>query len=163
MTEQYLQASINLMSAPALFSGGIGPVDVLIPGAVVTGMPIQVVEESTPLISHTLGSSELEFEADGIALISWFVSISVAAGQRKSSQTSLFFDDGSGFLPVNLSFGFGYHRNVNNGFDTTGGRKRLAVKKGDKIEIVSQRVAGTNNLEFVGSSCSVMVGLIPEQ
>ena len=107
----------------------------------------------------------MEFQADGLALISWDVSINVAGGQRKSSQTSLFLDDGSGFgfLPVNLSFGFGYHRNTAKGLDTTGGRKRMSVKKGDKIEIASQRVAGTNNLEFQASSCSVMVGLIPEQ
>lgn len=151
------------MSCPAIFSAGIGAADVLIPGALVTSLPLQVVEESTPLIRHVPGSSEVEFLADGIALISWFVSINVAAGNRKSSQTTLFLDSGSGFLPVNLTFGYGYHRNTTNGLDTTGGRKRLPVKKGDKIEIASQRVAGTSNLEFAASSCSVMVGLIPEQ
>lgn len=151
------------MPAASIFAAGIGPADVPIAGAAVTPLPLQVVERQDVFFEHVPGSSEVTFTADGIALIEWDVSINVASGGRKNSQTTLFLDSGGGFLPVNLTFGYGYHRNTAQGRDTTSGRKRLTISAGDTVEIASQRVAGTANLEFIASSCSVLIGFIPEQ
>jgi len=162
VTEQYLQPSINMLSAPCRFSGGIGAADVLIPGAVVTPLPLSVVEGECSLIRHVLGSSELEFLASGSVLVEWDVSIDVDSGGRKNSQTTLFLDEGFGFLPVNLTFGYGYHRNTAQGKDSTSGTKPFRVSEGDKIEIASQRIAGTGNLKFIASSNSVKVSFRPD-
>jgi len=163
VTEQYLQSSINLLPAPSTFYAGIGASSVAIPGAGVTPLPLQVVEERGVFFEHSLGSSEVTFTASGIALIEWGVSINLVTGGRKNSQTALYLDAGSGFLPVNLSFGYGYHRNSSQGRDTTCGQGGLAgIRPGDKIEIASQRIAVTGNLQFIASSCSVLIGFIPE-
>ncbi len=162
MTEQYQQGSINLMPEAAIFQGQIARVDVLIPGAVVTPLPLQVVTNSTPLIAHVLGSSEIEFLAGGIFLAQWEVSIDVVTFERKNSQTSLFLDSGGGFFPIAGTFGFGYHRNVAQGRDTTAGTFRSQrITAGTRIEIASQRISGGGNLAFIASSCSLLVGLVP--
>lgn len=160
MTLQYGQPNINFMPAGSLFEAGIGPVPVTIVGAAVTPLPLQDVKSTSDLISHVPGSSEIEFLAGGTACVSWRVSIGVASGQRKNSQTALYLDSGSGFLPIDLTFGYGYHRNVLAGRDTTTGFTRFAVEAGDKIEVASQRIVGTGNLEYIASSSFVMAGLI---
>jgi hypothetical protein len=162
VTEQYQQGSINLMPSAAIFQAAIGGVDVLIPGATVTPLPLQVVSDTASLIAHVPGSSEIEFLADGTFLAQWNISINVASGGRKNSQTALFIDSGAGFLPVVGTFGFGYHRNTASGRDTTSGEFRSQqVVSGTKIQIASQRISGLGNLEFIASSCSLLVGFVP--
>lgn len=150
------------MPDAAIFQAQIGGFDVPIPGAVVTSLPLQIVMDSTPLIAHVLGSSEIEFLADGIFLAQWEVSIDVVTLERKNSQTSLFLDSGAGFFPISGTFGFGYHRNVAQGKDTTAGTFRSQrITAGTRIEIASQRISGAGNLEFIAASCSLLVGLVP--
>jgi len=162
VTEQYQQASINLMPDAAIFQAQLGAVDVPIPGAIVTPLPLQVVTDETTLIEHAAGSSEIEFLADGIFFAQWDVSINVASLGRKNSMTSLFLDSGAGFFPIVGTFGFGYHRNVASGRDTTSGKFRSQlVTAGTRLEVASQRISGTGNLEFMASSCSLLVGLVP--
>ena len=107
-------------NAPA-FQGQLGRSDVLISGAAVTPLPLQTVTLTASLISHTAGSSIVEFLEDGVFEAAWEVSIGVATLDRKSSQTSLFLDTGTGFSLISGTSGFGYHRNIVNGFDTTAG------------------------------------------
>lgn len=161
MTLQYGQPNINFMPASSVFEAGIGPAPVTLVGAAVTPLPLQDVKVTSDLIAHAPGASEVEFLAGGTVHASWRVSIGVASGGRKNSQTALYLDSGSGFFPVDLSFGYGYHRNVPAGRDTTVGFVRFAVEAGDKIEVASQRIVGVGNLEFIASSSFVMFGLIP--
>ncbi len=150
------------MPDAAIFQAHLARVDVLIPAAIVTPLPLQVVLDETTLIAHTPGASEIEFLADGIFFAQWDVSINVASGSRKNSMTSLFLDSGAGFFPIAGTFGFGYHRCVASGRDTTSGKFRSQlVTVGTKIEIASQRISGVGNLEFLASSCSLLVGLVP--
>lgn len=150
------------MPAAEIFQGGVGAAPVPIPGAVVTPMPIQVVTNESPLIRHTLGSSEIEFLASGIFLAHWDVSITVASLGRKNSMTTLFLNTGAGYAPIIGTFGYGYHRNVAAGRDTTNGVLRSQpVDAGDRIQLASQRIAGGGDLEFIASSCSILVGFIP--
>ena len=161
MTIQYQQPNINLASDACVFQAGIGPADVLILGATVLPLPLSNVLIGDGLIGHIPGDSEIEFLATGIFLAQWQVSINVASGARKNSQTSLFLDAGTGFFPVLETFGYGYHRSTVAGRDTTVGRFQRNVNAGDRIMIASQRIAGTGNLEFMASSCLVRVAFVP--
>lgn len=140
---------------------GIGAASVPITGAAVTPLPWGAIIESAQFINASIGSPEIQFSADGIFFAQWTVSINVASLGRKNSQTSLLLDSGGGFVPVPEVFGFGYHRNTTDGRDTTAGKFRGTVSAGNRIEIASQRISGTGNLEFIASSCSLIVGLIP--
>ena len=161
MTEQYQQASINLMPNAEVTQLGIGAANVPIPGAVVTPVPWNTILDESPLIRATAGSPIVEFLADGIFFAEWSVSIGVSSGGRKNSMTSFLIDTGGGFVPELEVFGFGYHRNIAAGRDTTTKQLRRTVSAGDRIEITSQRIAGTGNLQFLASSCSLIVGLVP--
>lgn len=161
VTEQYQQGSINLMPRDEVLQLGIGAANVPIPGAVVTPLPWGTILEDTTLIDATVGSPEIEFLADGIFFAEWSVSIGVSSGGRKNSQTSLLLDTGGGFFPVLEVFGNGYHRNTAAGRDTTTKFYRATVAAGDRIEVAAQRINGTGNLQFLASSCSLIVGLVP--
>ena len=162
MTIQYQQRSINLLSDTGAFQGQIGGADVPIVGAAVTPLPLQVVQNDSQTISHTLGSSDIEFLAGGVYLVAWAISIGVASGGRKNSQTSLFQDTGGGFLPVTATIGYGYHRNVAAGRDTTSGEFESGfIEAGTVIRFASQRIAGAGNLEFIAASSNVLVTLLP--
>lgn len=161
MTEQYLQESINLMPDAEVLQVGIGGANVAIPGATVAPLPWGSIIDDTPLIRATVGSAEIEFLASGIFFAQWDVSIGVSSGARKNSQTSFLINTGGGFVPVPELFGYGYHRNIAAGRDTTSGTFRASVLAGNRIEIASQRIAGTGNLQFIASSCSMTVGLVP--
>ncbi|MCK5643464.1 MAG: hypothetical protein KAJ19_21820 [Gammaproteobacteria bacterium] len=162
MTEQYLQSNINLHPESAVFFGGIGALDVPIFGALVTSLPLQVVDSSNPLFVHTLGSSEVEVGASGLLTAFWFTSINVNSGGRKNSKVSLFVDrdDGFGFLPVERTFSFGYHRNIAQGRDTPSAFiQDFPVEQGWKIEVAAQRISGTGNLRYIGAASSLLMAL----
>lgn len=161
VTIQYQQGSINLAPQSCVFQAGIGGADVAIPGAIVTPLPLNDVLISDPLLQHTPGDSVVTFLATGFFLAAWHVSVGVTSGGRKNSQTVLFFDGGSGFFPIPETFGYGYHRNIAAGRDTTSASFQRTVSSGDSIMIASQRIAGTGNLEFLASSCLLRVAFIP--
>lgn len=150
------------MPEAAIFQARIGNANVAIPGAAVTPLPLQVVTYSSPLITHVLGSSEIEFQADGIFVAYWATSINNTNANRSNSQTALFLDSGGGFFPIIGTTGYGYHRTTAQGRDTTVGFLRSQpVTRGDKIEVASQRIAGTGALQFIAASCYVLLGFLP--
>lgn len=161
VTGQYPQPSINLLPNMTTFQGSLG-VNTAIPAATLTPLPITVETLTSPLISHTAGSSDLTFLANGRVFTQWNVSIDNTRNARTQSATVLFINSGAGFTFIPGTTGFGFHRNIATGSGTTSGQHQFPVLQNDAIRIASIRVAGIGSLQFLAFSCEIIVHFFPD-
>ncbi len=161
MAEQYQQPNINLLPDPATFQGFLG-VNTAIPAATFTPLPWTVETITDPLISHPAGSSDLTFLANGRVIVQWAASIGNTVNARTQSATFLFVNSGAGFVLALGTIGFGYHRNIATGADTTTGTHQFSVSQNDVMRITSIRIAGVGALQFLALSCEILVHFFPD-
>ncbi len=161
MTEQHQQPNINLNPDPATFQGHLRG-NTLIPGAVLTALPINVESLTDPLIIHAAGSAFVSFATAGRVIVNYFVSIGNALNAPSQSSTTLFFNSGAGFVAVTGPIAWAIHPSIATGVTTVSATHELNVSGGDAIVVASLRVGGAGALFFVSVSCELLIEFYPD-
>ena len=82
-------------------------------------------------------------------------------GARRTSETILEIDTGSGFSALSAALGsataYGYHRNNASGENSAAGQAILSLNSGDKVRLVTRRANGTGTIKTVPNGTSFSI------
>ena len=108
--------------------------------------------------SHSTGSSEIEFLADGTYLIFARCSTYLISGTtRTQSEMRLMIDTGTGYNEIGGSLSYMYNREVLEGFNTGISNLVLDVVSGVKIKMQARLKTGSTQLRTAPNGSSIVI------